>query len=139
MMPMNNSGGVGMSDHAIVHGRLDALEQELARMKASGPQSARPSSARDPFAAYSSQAHAQFIPMPMMMPHMDMPAPCAAAAGGAIVPAGPAGPPGPGSREHLEMMGAHKELLNTMTRQNETHMELMKAHKDLMLIHKQTL
>merc|ERR1719329_789660 len=151
MMPMNNSGGVGMSDHAIVHGRLDALEQELARMKASGPQSARPSSARDPFAAYSSQAHAQFIPVPMPMMHpammqhpsmqsamMDMPALGSAdvSSAGAVVPASSGGRR---SREHQEMMGAHKDLLNTMTRQNETHMELMKAHKDLMLIHKQTM
>merc|ERR1719329_1643797 len=149
-MPVSMSS-MGGGDHAAVHDRLDVLEQEIARMKAT-PRSARPSSARDPFAAYSSQQHAQFIPVPMpmihpammhaaMMPRMDMPAqpsPSAASAG-AVVPAGPAGPPGPRSREHLEMMGAHKELLNTMTRQNETHMELMKAHKDLMLIHKQTL
>jgi len=37
------------------------------------------------------------------------------------------------------MMGAHKELIGTMARQNETHIELMNAHKDLMLIHKQTM
>jgi len=145
MMPISGMGNMGGGDH-MVHGRLDALEQEIARMRVSGPQSARPSSGRDPFAAYSSQAHAQFIPMPMPMMHpammqqamMDMPGlggPSAASAG-AVVPASSGAPR---SREHQEMMGAHKELLGTMCRQNETHIELMQAHKDIMKIHKELM
>merc|ERR1740117_517792 len=59
-----------------------------------------------------------------------------AASAGAVVPASSGAPR---SREHQEMMGAHKELLGTMCRQNETHIELMNAHKDIMKIHKELM
>eukprot|EP00403_Amphidinium_massartii_P031016 CAMPEP_0178405920 /NCGR_PEP_ID=MMETSP0689_2-20121128/18648_1 /TAXON_ID=160604 /ORGANISM="Amphidinium massartii, Strain CS-259" /LENGTH=765 /DNA_ID=CAMNT_0020026951 /DNA_START=57 /DNA_END=2354 /DNA_ORIENTATION=- len=36
------------------------------------------------------------------------------------------------SKEHLELMSAHKDLLNIMKDQTRTHMELMNAHKELL-------
>mmetsp|Transcript_28217 Transcript_28217/g.65241 ORF Transcript_28217/g.65241 Transcript_28217/m.65241 type:complete len:781 (-) Transcript_28217:66-2408(-) len=36
------------------------------------------------------------------------------------------------SREHLELMSAHKELLQMMKEQSKTHTELMNAHKELL-------
>merc|ERR1719329_1339443 len=76
---------------------------------------------------------AMMHPAMMDMPGLSGPS---AASAAAVVPASSAATR---SREHQDMMGAHKELLGTMCRQNETHLELMKAHKDMMKIHKELM
>jgi len=134
----------------VVHGRLDALEQEIARMKANQPMpSPRPGSARAHFAAaYGSPA--AFVPMPLpMQPEapmhaMDMSAMIPAHMGahmGVHMPAAPSSSrPGSATKQELrEMRTAHKELLQTMAKQNETHTQLMQAHSQLMKIHMEHL
>jgi len=70
-----------------------------------------------------------------------------------IMPVSPPGPPmhlqmshgGGGMLQHqhqdalTQLMVAHTQLINVMTKQGETHTELMQAHKELMNTHRQML
>mmetsp|Transcript_65573 Transcript_65573/g.152328 ORF Transcript_65573/g.152328 Transcript_65573/m.152328 type:complete len:753 (-) Transcript_65573:170-2428(-) len=130
-----------------IHDRLDALEQELLSIR---------NTPRIQMTSPGSSAYDR--PMPMSRPHPAMSSAAQQAlmsvGHGPLHPAVPplalgsglgsgghlsSGPTSVRSEEHQELLNVHKQLLNTMDKQQERHTELLNSHRELMKAHKEVL
>mmetsp|Transcript_7503 Transcript_7503/g.13494 ORF Transcript_7503/g.13494 Transcript_7503/m.13494 type:complete len:750 (-) Transcript_7503:189-2438(-) len=107
--------------------RLDRLEQEMLKLRDSNGMGG-PGMGMPPQPSPLSMSGQQIMPANHFGGNMPMPMPLAQ--NGGMMQHGDA---------LSQLMAAHTQLIQVMTKQGETHTELMQAHKELMNTHRQML